>query len=293
MSSTIWFGSTQLTLQSDVTQAVSQDGGLDITLRYVGKWTECLAKAPAKGQAIAPWPGKVVATSATRAAGQKGAVTVTLHVEPVEPKEDVVSEPQYSLQTYEVEKPLEGHPLFNDTTWTGNAEKCAGRTMKDKLSIPIESDSFGTHGKEVVAKYFSAENNQATYGQIISICKNDAEAKAVFLAQSGWGANDTALIKTFFAIYDAGTEAYVVSVPVARRTRTRLKPPVFGKCSVIQTPKNFPNLPVRADGKPYSWLKSSESLDWSGKYGQAEQAEEWKGADYIETSIYPTAADPG
>lgn len=248
---------------------------MTVTVSYVGRWELCQKQRPKRGQPVPPWPGLVSTTTLARGKGGKGTLTITLLVPPnAEPEP---SEPtQWSCQTVKVERPLEAHPIFNGGKYGD---------IKGDVTIPINaSASLGTEGMKVLRKYFDEQHAKSTYASLIAIAKQDPEFKRlIYPLASGFEGFDQGLVNAFFAKYDAGIEAYEISLPIVRRTTTRNSLPALKGASFRETP-TMPGLPTRK-GVKYQWLRDSESLTWNGQLATFD--EEWKGAESIDTDIYP------
>ncbi len=81
-----------------------------------------------------------------------------------------------------------------------------------------------------------------------------------------------------------GQQSYIVPAPVARRTTRSYTKPITTTMGKIENP------PVEI-GAPagYVWLKTADRAIRQGRNGKWERIEEWTGADWWDTEIYPAA----
>jgi hypothetical protein len=80
-----------------------------------------------------------------------------------------------------------------------------------------------------------------------------------------------------------GMESYQMYAPIARKTTLTRKLPAKGNCGFRQTPTGFgSDLPTG-----YVWLKTADDATRTGSHGKWERREDWTGAHYWDTDIYP------
>ncbi|MDD2706717.1 MAG: hypothetical protein PHV34_01805 [Verrucomicrobiae bacterium] len=80
---------------------------------------------------------------------------------------------------------------------------------------------------------------------------------------------------------DLGIESYTVYSPVARKTSCSWEAPTTGYCGKMQTPQ-APSFPTG-----YVWVKTADRSTRTGRNGKWERVEEWTGAEWVDSDLYP------
>jgi hypothetical protein len=81
-----------------------------------------------------------------------------------------------------------------------------------------------------------------------------------------------------------GEESYLVFIPVLRKTSQGYAPPSTSTCGKRETPTGFPSVPAG-----YTFVKTADRGQRTGKASKWERQEEWTGFDNVDADLYPAA----
>jgi hypothetical protein len=277
----LWIGSQELLELPDV-EISADSSGTTTSLTLEGPWKKCLAEAPRPGQSISPYVGLVQRTRIVRAEGGKGNIHISMFDGPEKAETGggkVISMPRYEIFFNDVEKALERHPRYND----GTTEGWGGETMESTIKIVV-NQSDAKLKEKFVRLFGDIEEWEGTNGQLIQILKDSGPEGRTAIKEHGGTQGYLAFLEDFFKKWDAGIEAYVIGLPVARKTTTLTAPVAVGKTGIRQTPKGFGAMLPSG----FQWLKSEDRCSWTGDSGTCEHVEEWKAADTIDHDLYPS-----
>jgi hypothetical protein len=154
--------------------------------------------------------------------------------------------------------------------------------MASTISIVV-NQSDAKLKEKFVRLFGDIEEWKGTNGQLIQILKDSGPEGRTALKEHGGTQGDLAFLEDFFKKWDAGIEAYIIGLPVARKTTTLTAPVAVGKTGIRQTPTGFGKMLPSG----FQWLKSEDRCSWTGNSGTCEHVEEWKAADTIDHDLYP------
>ena len=277
MSSTVkWFGLPQLNITPGA-QIENTADRKSTSLTISGPYSLCASNIPALGSTIDGYPGKVQSARLLKDEAGIGKILVSMEIVEQDLNADDADEvPQYSVAMVSETKPLETHPMFADSMGNTVTYLKSAQDTPDKLAT--WESLFGDVGTVTT-----------TVGAAIQRTKTAGLSERLLLL-SPQGTDAGGVMAQFFGKWDAGQEVYPYSYPVLRRTTQSFFFPNLGRLNFVDSSMlgEFGTLlPKQPDGSDYSYLKTGDSVDRSGRHGKARRQEEWKGALAWDADIYP------
>jgi hypothetical protein len=223
------------------------DQGAKYTRTYNGPFTALFALAPARLARMADLPSyfRVDTVRIQKGKGASGTMTVTLTTNP---SFGVTSDETPEVEWIEIQKRLECHPMFNETStdsWHPNAGKYSLSSVDHDHIEEWKSLSKATERGAYYTAYIEPYSH----------------------------------IKAFVDRLIRGQDSYVDYVPHCRLTSRNATRPANARCGYIDVPPDS----VIIDG--FGYLKTADrgqnDQNWT-------RVREWTGADFIDTEVYAT-----